>query len=185
MIQYSRAISLYDLEKIKDLQNRNLRSHPEVKGHEDQGFLTAQYSLSFLNKMNKASPAIIAYSENILAGYALVAVKSIRKEHPLLEDLFNRIDQTHYKQIPLSQSNYVVVGQLCVDKAFRGQGIASNLYSFFKDCLSAKFEYCITDVHQTNTASMKTHLKTGFQIIGQLEFEENPFNMVLWDWNRP
>lgn len=182
MIQFSRVKSHSDLVKIKALQNENLRSLISETEASDQGFLTAEYSLSFLEKMNNACPSVIAKENDSLIGYCLAAVQSIRGDHELLEDLFAKIDETLYKEQVLKYSNYVVVGQLCVKRNFRGRNIAQGLYSHFKTSLSPDFEYCITDIQQTNKRSIHTHLKAGFEIIGSLTFNSEPWVMVLWDW---
>jgi len=183
MVQFTRAKTFSDYEKIKALQNANLRNHLSLDELRDQGFLTASYSLEYLQKMNEACPSIIAMDGETLAGYALVAVQSIRKEHELLDDLFNHIDKAYYKNTPLADTSYVVVGQICVGKNYRGRGLVQQLYSQFKEDLWQEYDYCITDVHQFNHRSMKAHLKTGFQIIGDLYFGSEPFNLILWDWN--
>jgi hypothetical protein len=52
--------------------------------------------------MHDACPSIIAKDEETVAGYALVAVKSIKHHHALLEDLFNVIDKTLYQNSTLN-----------------------------------------------------------------------------------
>ncbi len=172
-----------ELIGIQRLQEENLRKNlTEIEANE-QGFLMAEYSYDFLKKMHDAAPSVIAVSEGKVVGYSLVALKAIRDEHPLLADLFNTIDRLQFDSNNLSASNYVVVGQLCVGKGFRGIGLVDQLYQFYKDQYASDYEYLITDVAKANERSLKAHKKTGFQVIDELSFDGIGWDIVLWDWN--
>ena len=101
----------------------------------------------------------------------------------LLADLFNTIDKIEYKGQLLKNSSYVVVGQLCVAKNYRGLGLVQQMYQHFKTSLSGKFEYCLTDIANNNPRSLKAHLKTGFQVVDTLHYGGIDWDIVLWDWN--
>ena len=139
--------------------------------------------MTFLEKMHGESPSIIAKADDQVVGYALVSVKAIRHDHDLLGDLFNTIDQITYHHQLLKDSPYVVVGQLCVSKNFRGLGLVQQMYQHFKNCLSTEFDYCITDIAKNNPRSLKAHLKSGFQVIDTLQYGGMGWDIVLWDWN--
>ncbi len=173
-----------ELTGIQQLQAANLRKNISTSEAAEQGFLMAEYTLDFLRDMHAESPSIIAKEDDRVIGYALVAVKKIRDHHALLADLFNTIDQIYYQDTLLKNSNYVVVGQLCVDKQYRGIGLVQKLYGHFKTTLSASYEYCITDVAQANQRSLKAHQKTGFQVIDTLTYEGISWDIVLWDWHK-
>ena len=117
-----------------------------------------------------------------MVGYALVALKSIRHQHDLLGDLFSAIDKLEYKNQLMKNSPYVVVGQLCVARNYRGQGLVQQMYQHFKNCLSGEFDYCLTDVAQDNPRSLKAHIKCGFQVIDTLNYGGIGWDIVLWDW---
>ncbi|GAC1528899.1 MAG: hypothetical protein NVS3B15_06970 [Sediminibacterium sp.] len=171
-----------ELEGIKKLQRENLKKNLSQDEAGAQGFVTAEYSIDFLWQMHQAHPSVIVKDGEIVIGYALAALKSIREYHDLLADLFNTIDKTGYNGIFLKDADYVVVGQLCVAKNYRGLGLVQKMYQYFKDRLSGEFEYCITDVAQDNPRSLKAHLKTGFQVIDTLTYGGIGWDLVLWDW---
>ncbi|MBA4198030.1 MAG: GNAT family N-acetyltransferase [Chitinophaga sp.] len=173
-----------EITGIKKLQNENLKSTLKESERKEEGFVTAEYSVEFLEYMNAIEPSVIAKVENEIVGYALVTTKEIKGKHLLLDDLFNEIDKLSYNNVLLSQINYVVVGQLCVAKKFRGKGLAQKLYSFFKEELSHKYLYCLTDVDESNPRSIQAHLKSGFEIIGTLQYGGSCWHIVLWNWNK-
>lgn len=181
-----RVSNLIELEGIKKLQTANQKSVLSEEERSREGFVTAVYSLDLLRQMHHSCPSVICVDDhqNVI-GYALVTTKEIRKEHLLLENLFTTIDSQVYKGQPLQNSHYVVVGQLCVAKNFRGKGIAQKMYSFFKEELSENYEYCVTDVDETNLKSFKTHLKVGFEVLHKFHYDDSQWNLVLWDWSNP
>jgi len=168
---------------IKDLQTSNLKSLLTEDEIQKEGFVTAEYTLAFLERMNGIEPSIIAVDGDRVVGYALVATKALYGAHDLLDDLFRQINLLTFKGVSLQESNYVVVGQLCVAKSHRGQGIAQKMYDFYRQELSDRYTYLITDVVDQNPRSVKAHLKAGFEIIGSLDYGGSRWFIVLWDWN--
>jgi len=183
MVEITRASSVSEIIGIRDLQALNLKQNITAEESIEQGFLTADFTIEYLQQMNSASPAIIAKDGDKLVGYALVATKEIRKGHDLLEGLFDAIDECVYNGKLLREVNYVVVGQLCVAKEYRGQDLVQKLYGHFRDCLSNEFTYLVTDVAKVNARSLKAHKKRGFQVINELMYGGFGWDIVLWDWN--
>ena len=171
-----------ELEGILHLQRQNLRQHLTEEEAADQGFLTAEYSLEYLHQMHRVHPSVIAVDEDKLAGYALVVERSVGSGHPLLEDLIAEVDRLQYRHRPLRSSAYVVVGQLCVARDYRGVGLVPQLYQRFRESLQGQYEYVITDISCANRRSLKAHLKVGFQVIHTFLFEGGEWDIVLWDW---
>jgi ribosomal protein S18 acetylase RimI-like enzyme len=182
MIIIKRVTDHAELEGIKKLQQENLKINLTEEDAAGQGFVTAEYTMNFLEKMHGESPSVIATDGKEVVGYALVSVKAVRHDHELLGDLFNTIDKINYQNELLKDSRYVVVGQLCVSKNYRGLGLVQQMYRYFKECLSGEFDYCITDVAQDNPRSLKAHLKCGFRVVDTLQYGGLGWDIVLWDW---
>ena len=183
MVHLTRVSSPSEIIGIRDLQALNLKQNITAEEAFEQGFLTAAFTLEYLQQMNAASPAIIAKDGDKVVGYALVATKEIRKGHDLIEGLFDAIDECDYNGKLLKEVNYVVVGQLCVAKEYRGQDLVQKLYGHFRDCISNEFTYLVTDVAKANVRSLKAHKKRGFQVINELMYGGFGWDIVLWDWN--
>ncbi|MBL7697756.1 MAG: GNAT family N-acetyltransferase [Chitinophagaceae bacterium] len=177
------ASTLSDLQAIKSLQEKNMKSALAPSEAQTEGFVTAEYSLEFLQLMNEASPAIVAKDGEQIAGYAIATIKSIGIQHDLLRDLFDTIETLSYQSKRLGDTNYIVVGQLCVAKGYRGMGIAKLLYEAFRKIYSTQFDYCITDVAEDNPRSLAAHIKAGFQVVNTLHYGGVSWHVVLWDWN--
>lgn len=182
MIEIKTVTEHTELAGIQQLQQVNLKKKLDPGEATSEGFVTAEYSIDFLETMHAASPSIIAKDGDEVVGYALVALTAIRDHHDLLADLFNVIDRTLYHGLLLKDAKYVIVGQLCVAKNYRGMGLVDQMYGHFKKCLSNRYDYCITDVASENTRSLKAHQKAGFQVIDSLSYGGISWDIVLWDW---
>lgn len=182
MIEIKTVTDFTELAGIQKLQQENLRKQLGKEEAASEGFVTAEYSLAFLESMHRASPSIIAKDGDAVVGYALVALPSIREQHDLLADLFDVIDKKTYQNLLLKDARYVVVGQLCVAKQYRGLGLVYQMYAHFKKSLSNNYDYCITDVASDNPRSLKAHQKTGFRVIDSLSYGGISWDIVLWDW---
>ena len=178
-IKIKLASSESELIEIKNLQRINLRGNLSADEKKNEGFLTAEYTLSFLKKINKNSPAIILKRDKVV-GYALAVSKKIGRQNKLLNHLINEFDKQKYKDINLVNENYILVGQLCLDKSIRGMGYVEKIYSQFKK-IYKNYRYCLTAVDLENKRSSAIHQRCGFLRIGQLMLNENPGEIILLD----
>jgi hypothetical protein len=56
------------------------------------------------------------------------------------------------------------------------------MYQYFRSSLAGEFDFCVTDVAETNPRSLKAHIKTGFQVVATLSYGGLGWSIVLWDW---
>jgi L-amino acid N-acyltransferase YncA len=183
-VEITRASSDEDIQGIYKLHRDNLLTNLTAEEKETEGFVTAVYDMSKLWSMHTLAPAVIARDGSRVVGYVLAAPKSYRGQHQLLDQLMDAVDKLEYKNACLAQEEYVLCGQLCVAKGYRGQGIVQRMYQFFNDEFRGQYSYCITDVASTNPRSLKAHLKSGFEVINSTAYDGVTFDIILWDWNK-
>lgn len=82
--------------------------------------------------MQAQIPQIIAVEDHTLAGYALSMTRELKASIPVLIPLFERLDNLFYNGRAVKDLSYYVMGQICVDKAFRGQGVLYNSMQHIK-----------------------------------------------------
>ena len=58
------------------------------------------------------------------------------------------------------------MGQICIDKPWRGRGLFDQLYAAHRQHLSGRYDCCITEVATRNGRSMSAHLRVGFTAAG-------------------
>ena len=178
------AATASDINGIYILHKANLKDNLSIEESLKEGFVTAVYDIKLLTLMHQVKPSIIATDNDSVIGYALVYTKELRHHHRLIDDLFNTVDMLSYAGTCLSECDYVVVGQLCVDKKYRAMGIVQDLYSYYKQQYSSSYRYLVTDIARANPRSLKAHLKSSFEVIHTIVFDGNIFDVVLWDWRR-
>ena len=174
--------SAAEIQGIKTLIEANLKQNLSAEERAAQGFVTCDYSIEFLTAINEKHPSIIAVDQGKVIGYALVVTRDSKHLHPLIEDLVDKFPQYTYQNTPLDQLNFCLVGQLCVGKSHRGQQLVQRLYHGYRDRYNHLFDYLITDVDTLNTRSLRAHQNTSFEVVGQLEFGEAQWNLVVWKW---
>ena len=176
-ILYKRASTLDELEQIRTLQLHNSSQNISSEEKLQEGFVTVQHSVALLEQMNYACAHIIAKDNDIVVGFALVMLSSFRNEIEVLIPMFERIDEL----VPKDKT-YVVMGQICVDKNYRKQGVFKGLYHFYKEELYNEFDFLITEVAVINLRSMQAHEAVGFKIIDTYHEDGIEWNIILWDW---
>lgn len=172
-----------EIAGIKKLQAANLKNNLSEEETEQEGFVTAEYTLPFLALMNEIEPSVIAKEGNEVVGYVLVVTRALFGKHALLDDLFRQIDQYTFRGEALKNINYTICGQLCVARPHRGRGLVQQLYNYYRTELSGTYKYLLTDVDEKNPRSVKAHMKTGFEIIGTSNYGGSNWHIVLWNWN--
>ena len=68
-----------------------------------------------------------------LAGYALVMPRALKNSIPVLVPMFGLLDTLSYEGKAVSALRYYVMGQICVGKEYRGQGVSSTLQAHRDD----------------------------------------------------
>jgi predicted GNAT superfamily acetyltransferase len=177
LIIYKRASSLDELEQIRTLQLQNSSQNITSEEKLQEGFVTVQHTVALLEQMNSACAHIIAKDNGIVVGFALVMLSSFRNKIEVLIPLFERIDG-----LVLKDETFVVMGQICVAKNYRKQGIFRGLYHFYREELQNEFDYLITEVAAINLRSMQAHEAIGFKTIDNYEEDGIVWNIIAWDW---
>jgi predicted GNAT family N-acyltransferase len=176
-IIYKRASTLDELEQIRTLQLQNGAQNITPEEKLQEGFVTVQHTVALLEQMNAACAHIIAKDNDTVIGFALVMLSSFRNEIEVLIPMFERIDGL----VP-NNKTYVVMGQICVDKKYRKQGIFRGLYHFYREELQNEFDYLITEVATINLRSMQAHEAVGFKVIDNYKDDDIIWNIMLWNW---
>jgi GNAT superfamily N-acetyltransferase len=162
-IQYSAAKTTDELQQILLLQKENLRHKNDVEEEREQGFVTVQHDIELLTKMNQIAPHIIATDGDNVIGYALAMTKHFRDEIPVLHSMFVLLDDLMVEDKKLGTENFLVMGQICIDKNYRGKGIFQGLYAHYFQLYKPNYTYIITEVAERNVRSLQAHFKVGFK----------------------
>jgi predicted GNAT superfamily acetyltransferase len=162
-ITYHRASTSEELHQILKLQQQNLRESLSSEEKQTEGFVTLQHDFEMLKKMNDACAHCVAKLDGRIVGYALSMRQDFKNDIPLLVPMFDEIDKAIKQQPRLL--NYIAMGQICVDKKVRGQGVLKGLYHYMAQQLKNDFDAIITEVDTSNVRSSNAHKAVGFKLL--------------------
>ena len=182
MIAIKKAHTTEHLQGILELQALNLKDNLPDEIGRTEGFLTVQHSMELLKEMNDHLSHIIAVDGETVVGYALSMVHEMNEQLPVLQPMFETLQAITYKGQPLYLSSFYIMGQVCIAKEYRGQGLLKALYEKHRTCYASRFDYFITEVSKRNTRSLHAHLKSGFQILHEYTDDTDEWCLILWDW---
>jgi predicted GNAT family N-acyltransferase len=183
MIIYTIADAKEDLGGILRLQKKNFKDYLSEQEMREEGSLSLKHELPELEEICGNYRHIIAKDNDKVIGYALVMLKEFKDSVPVLVPMFHQIDQLEFRGRFLEDTSYFVMGQICIDKNYRGRGIFKGLYYKLKETLSDRFEITVTEVATRNLRSMQAHYAVGFKSLLEYVSPENEeWALVFWDW---
>jgi len=164
MIYYKTASTTEELNQILALQQENL---PEALSEEEQkheGFVTVRHNFDLLNRMNDVCAHIVATYKGKVIGYSLCMHPKFEEEIEVLQPMFTEI-----KKVVPDGKQFVVMGQICIDKGYRKQGVFRNLYETMLLEIQPKFDSIITEVDLINNRSLQAHYAVGFKLLSRYQ----------------
>ncbi|MBT8184311.1 MAG: GNAT family N-acetyltransferase [Eudoraea sp.] len=159
-LKYCAAAHKEEFKQILKLQQENLPNAISISEKENEGFVTVSHTLEILQRMNDICPHTIAKDGNKLVGYALSMHPIFGNEIEVLKPMFDQIEQLVPEEL-----KYIVMGQICISKAYRGKGIFRNLYRAMWEAVKSNFDCIITEVDATNIRSLNAHYAIGFEAL--------------------
>ena len=158
MIVYTTADTQRDLEGILSLQKANLTEGLTTDEIKNQGFVTINHTYEQLEKLNEYEKHIIAKDGDKVIGYTLAMTKKSKFDIPVIIPMFNIFSKITYAGKQIADHNYIVVGQVCIDKGYRGQGVFDKCYAAYKKHYQDKYDFAITEIASTNIRSLNAPL---------------------------
>lgn len=177
MVEFKRAESEEELKQILQLQKANLPWELSSEVRERDGFVTVQHSLELLDRMNRSFAHFIAKSDNKVIGYALSMHPDFKNEIEVLRPMFSEIRKYY------PNDNYMVMGQICIDSAFRRKGIFRSLYNEMLEGIQPDFSTIITEVDLENTRSLNAHYSIGFKPICKYHSSDHDWALIKLESN--
>jgi hypothetical protein len=185
MISISIAQSEADVRAILALQQVNLQRNVPAEIRTSDGFVTVEHQPDTLQRMNRTMPSVIAQdASGQLIGYTLSMLPEFAVEVPELHSLFSTINTLAYKDKPMQDFTYYMMGQACVASGFRGQKLLSRMLHKHRELYSDRYELIITSISNKNPRSIRAHTSVGFTAIHSFydAMSDEIWYILLWDW---
>ena len=183
MLHSTLTSSTAELRQILKLQQENLVQHIDETEIKSQGFVTLRHDLKILEQMHRLAPTVIIKDDDTVVAYALTMLQECRQLIPDLEAMFALLDQLSWNDKPLHEYSFYVMGQVCIDKQYRGQGLFDELYRHHKKIYQPRFDLFITEIATRNHRSIRAHERVGFKTIHTHRDELDEWAVVGWDWD--
>ncbi len=183
MLEYKRVSTEKELHQLLDLQKRNLKSNLSSDEISSQGFVTVNHSFDDIKKMHNIEPSVITKDGDDVISYAIAMTEVSKADIPALIPMFEMFATIDYNGKKIADFNYIVVGQVCVDKNYRGMKIFDNAYDFYKASFKDKYDFAITEIALENTRSLRAHERVGFKTVH--EFKDVfgiEWAIVIWEF---
>ncbi|HEY0059695.1 MAG TPA: GNAT family N-acetyltransferase [Flavisolibacter sp.] len=185
MIAITTAETEQDLKGILHLQKDNLVANISAAEKQGQGFVTVIHSYDQLFNLNAREKHIIAKDDDRVIGYLLAMTQRSHADIPVLIPMFDLFNELSQNGSRIADQNYIVVGQVCIDKSYRGQGILDRCYAAYKDCYSSKYSFAITEIATANTRSLAAHRRVGFEKLTTYAAPDGvEWEVVVWNWRK-
>lgn len=175
MIVYKKTSSSQEIQEIIQLQKDNLFENVSVKERRSQGFVTVKHSFGQLFHWHQNKPHTIAVADGKVVGYAISMLSEYQKEVSVLIPMFAKIDE-HIKP----DIKYIVMGQICIHKDYRGKGVFRGLYQKMQE-VCTDYDWIITEVDETNERSIRAHKVVGFKELISYESQNQRWSLIYLD----
>jgi len=175
MIEFKVTSTTKELKQILALQQENLRKSLTEEEIQTQGFVTVEHDFDTLYKMHEVHPHTIAKDGDKVIGYVLSMSKAFGDSIEVLKPMFSEFKKANITD------NFMVMGQVCVAKGYRGKGVFRSLYNKMAETFSGKFTRIITEVDALNSRSLNAHKAIGFHEIIEYQSKNQVWKIVAWD----
>ena len=183
MLTTKLATTDQEIQQIAALSNANRSDNITTEEKTAEGFVSWVYTPEILHTINAIAPSVIVMDEDILAGYAITLTSECISVYPNAANTYIHASPLHFKGRTLGEQRFYLMGQICVAKAWRGQGIVGALYNGHRHFYSPRFDALVTEISMANPRSLKAHQKVGFETIDRHYENGHDWAVVAWDWS--
>lgn len=183
MIAYTIVTTDKELKQILKLQRENLPTALSEEIKKTEGYVTVEHSFDLLKRMNDTCPHIIAKDGDRVIGYALSMHPKFGNSIVVLLPMFEQISivlKNPSTALGLTSNNFIVMGQICIHKDYRKQGIFRKLYETQLKKIAPRFTKIITEVDRKNTRSLEAHYAIGFKTLSRYSSDGRNWELILF-----
>lgn len=166
-----------DIEAIMQLQEKYHVSNLTEAEKQSKGFVTMKVTHEQFTHLTSNSGVFIAVTETgDLAAYALTSDWGYYSQWAIIQKMESLLVDFSLKNSAITTKNSFQYGPVCIDEAFRGQGILAELFKAIKVVYAPHYAFAITFINKQNERSMRAHAQqTPLSIVGDFAFNDNEY----------
>lgn len=177
-----RNATIADIPQLQALQQKY---HVSSIREEDKknGFVTTLFTAKqFQELMERENGISLACDADQLAGYAMAGSWDFWSKWPLFQQMIADLTNVSFQGQSLNTQNSYQYGPVCIDMAYRGQGVLEELFRYSTSQMSKRYPVLITFINQINERSFAAHTrKVGLEVIKTFSFNGNQYYELGYD----
>ena len=177
-----RNATIADIPQLQALQQKY---HVSSIREEDKknGFVTTLFTAEqFQELIERENGISLACDGDTVAGYAMAGSWEFWSKWPLFQHMIADLPNVSYLGRTLNTQNSYQYGPVCIDMAYRGQGVLKALFRYSTSHMSSRFPILITFINQINERSYAAHTKkVGLEVIKTFSFNGNQYYELGYD----
>ena len=174
-----RQAEMQDLDGVKALLKAN---HVDnlTEAQRADGFVTTNMTDAQMQELSAMKTGItIASDSGKVVAFAFAAAWDYWKQWPFFVNMIGELPKYHYLGQELSTENSYQYGPVCVDRAYRGQGIFETLFQTSLEGMSDRFPVMVTFVNHKNPRSHAAHTKKAkMDVLGDFDYNGNSYYLL-------
>ena len=183
-MQYRNA-TIDDIAQIEELQKKY---HVSFISEEDKksGFVTTLFTREQLTELIEQEDGIsLACDGDKVVAYAMAGSWEFWSKWPLFQYMIADLENVTYLGQQLTTENSYQYGPVCIDMAYRGQGVLENLFAHSARRMSRRYPILITFINHLNPRSYTAHTKkVGLDVIKDFSFNGNNYYELGYDTSK-
>ena len=171
-----------DMDGVVRLQQANLGPNLSEEQKHVGGHVTVETNPKLLKQVMDDEGVIVARDKDEIVGYIVPLTLEHARELPVLDPFVARFRDLTYKGKNLNEYKYCILGQICVDQRYRGQGMFEELYKAFAERFADKYDLAVTEVGANNPRSLHAHTtKAGLDIAETYQGNGREWYILIFD----
>lgn len=169
-----------DIEAILKLQEKYHVSNLTEAEKQEKGFVTMKVIPEQFTELTAKGGVFIAMSDKgELAAYALSGEWDFFGEWAIIQTMGKHLPSFSFNNHALTMENTCHYGPVCIDEAFRGGDILTQLFEAIQQFYASNYPFVITFINKQNERSARAHnKKTPLSIVGEFDFNGNQYTAL-------
>ena len=172
-----RQATIQDIDALLKLQQKYHVSQLTDAEKLEKGFVTMWIEAEQWAELAERNGVYIAVTDdNQLAAYALKTDWAYASQWAIINRMEEVLQTFLFDNQAITVANSYHYGPVCIDEAYRGQTILTQLFDTIQKAGAADFPFVLTFINRQNERSLRAHKKkTPLSIVGDFSFNGNQY----------
>lgn len=174
-----------DIPGVLSLQDRYLFRNMSTLERQ-KGFVTTPFTVPQIEDIIDQNGLFVAENDNaIIVAYAFAGSWSYFEQWEIFNFMTSRFPRLSFHGSPITTENSFQYGPICIEEAYRGQGVLNQLFEEMRIEFLKKYPISVTFINKVNVISEKAHIKKlGWEKVDEFEFNNNTYIGLALDMKK-